>query len=116
MRIVRFLPIAAITLATGLWFGGTAFAGGAFGSAIPRVDSNPFSVETVKPVHSKKRQFRRHNRKRQFRSQRRDRRSFSFGFGYSPYNSYRPYYRGYSGYGYNRPYGYYRPHFNYRHY
>ncbi len=111
MRIVRFVQIAAITLATGLWFGGTAFAGGAFGSAIPRVDSNPFSVETVKPAHSKKRQFRRRNRKRHFRSHRRDR-SY-YGYRYSPYYSYRPYYRGYS---YYRPYGYYRPYFNYRHY
>lgn len=48
MRIVRFLPIAAISLAAAIWFGGTALAGGAYGSTTPIVDSNASLVVSVK--------------------------------------------------------------------
>jgi len=110
MRIARFIPLAAISLAAGIWSGGTAFAGGAYGSASPRVETGPSSVETIKPAHYKKRQYRRHNRKRHFRSHRRHRHGRSYR--YRPYFSYR---RSYYGYGYYRPYGHYRPYFGYRH-
>ena len=109
MRIVRLHALGAITLATGLLFGGAAFAGGAYGSAPPRVDSNRPSVETVTPAHYKKRKVRRHHRKRHFRSHRRHR--YGYRYGYRLHFSYR---RSYYGYGYHRPYGHYRPYFGYR--
>ena len=109
MRIVRLHALGAITLATGLLFGGSAFAGGAYGSAIPRMESSPLSVETVKPAHYKKRKLRRHNRKRHVRSHRRHRRSY--GYRHRPYFSYK---RSYYGYGYSRPYGHYRPYYGFR--
>ncbi len=118
MRIVRFLPTAAISLATGLWFSGAAFAGGVYNPATPIVDSDRSLVVSAEPAHYKKRKVRRHSRNRHQRSRRRHGNNFSFGFGYgySPYYSYRPYYRGYSGYSYYRPYGYYRPYYRNRHY
>ena len=116
MRIVRFLPIAAISLAAGIWFSGAAFAGGVYNPATPIVDSDRSLVVSAEPAHYKKRKVRRHSRNRHHRSYRRRGNNFSFGFGFSPYHSYRPYYRGYSGYSYYRPYGYYRPYSRYRHY
>ncbi len=113
MRIVRFLPIAAISLATGIWFSGAAFAGGVYHPATPIVDSDRSLVVGAEPAHYKKRKVRRHSRNRQHRSYRRRGNNFSFGFGFSPYYSYR---RPYSGYGYYRPYGHYRPYFGYRNY
>ena len=118
MRIVRFLPITAISLATGLWFSGAAFAGGVYNPATPIVDSDRSLVVSAEPVHYKKRKVRRHSRNRQHRSRRRRGNNFSFGFGYgdSPYYySRRQYYPGYS---YYRPYGYYGPysHYRYRNY
>jgi hypothetical protein len=71
MRIVRFVPMVAIPVATGLLFGGTAVAGGVYGSAISAVQFNPPSAETITPAHYKKHQYRGHNRKRRLRSHRR---------------------------------------------
>ena len=113
MRIVRFLPIAAISLATGIWFSGAAFAGGVYSPATPIVDSDRSLVVSAEPAHYKKRQVRRHSRNRHQRSNRRRGNNFSFGFGFSPYYSYR---RSYYGYGDYRQHGYYRPYYRYRHY
>lgn len=124
MRIVRLVPMAAISLATGLWFGGTALAGGAYGSAMPSVDPNPSLVVSVKGSrHNRhgsrgsrhnRRYFKgsRHNRhssrgsrhrKHHHRSHRRHKNHFSYSFRYSPYYSCGRY-----GYDYYRPYSHCR--------
>ena len=117
MRIACLHALGAITLATGLLFGGSAFAGGAYGSAPPRVDAGPLSAGTIKPAHYKKRKVRRHNRNRHYRhnsrnrhvrSHRRQRRGYDYG--YRPHFSYRRSY-----YGYYRPYGVNRRYFGYGH-
>ena len=112
MRIARLHALAAVTLATGLLFSGAAFAGGAYGSAPPRVESSPLSAGTITPAHYKKRkvrrqnrnrQYRHHNRKRHVRSHRRHNNRFSYSFRFSPYYSSRGSYYDYDFY---RPYGY----------
>ena len=132
MRIVRFVPMAAISLATGLWFGGAAFAGGAYGSAISVVDPNPSLIVSVKGSRYYRRHSRgsrrnrqsfngsrhyrqsfkgsRHNRRnshRYYQSHRRHNNRFRYSYGYLPYYS-----CGRSSYGYD----YYRPYSHCRYY
>ncbi len=48
MSIVRIVPIAAMSLATGIWYGGAAFAGSVYIPATPIVDSGPSLIVSVK--------------------------------------------------------------------
>lgn len=117
MLIVRIVPIAAISLATVIWFGGAAFAGSGYNPAPPIVDSGPSLIVSVKGTLQNRQGARgsrhkrqssrglRHNRNRHLRSHRRHKNSFSFGFGYSPNDYSRRSY--YSGYSYYRPYSLY---------
>lgn len=113
MRIVRIVPIAAISLATGIWFGGAVVAGSVYIPAARIVDSGPSLIVSVKGLRQLRQGARgsrhnrhisrglSHNRNRHHRSHKRHRNNFSFGFGYSPND--------YSRRSYNPGYSYYRP-------